>query len=91
MKINNDFELRDICGENIIIAHGLHNIDFTKVVRFNETATFLWHCMKDKAAFTVDDLAAALIDAYEVDPDTARADSAQLLTQWRDHGFLIEE
>lgn len=90
MKINNDFELRNICGENIIIGHGVKNIDFTKVVRFNETATFLWHRMQGKETFTIDDLVAALTDEYEVEPAMARADCAQLLTQWRNAGFVME-
>lgn len=90
MKINNDFELRDICGENIIIAHGLQNIDFTRIVRFNETATFLWHRMQDKEDFTVDDLVAALTNEYEVTPATALTDCAQLLAQWREAGFIVD-
>lgn len=90
MKINNDFELRNICGENIIIAHGVKNIDFTQVIRFNETATFLWHHMQDKAAFTIDDLVAALTDEYDVTPATALADCTQLLTQWREAGFVVD-
>ena len=28
MRIKPGFELRSICGEHIIIAHGLDNIDF---------------------------------------------------------------
>ena len=35
MKIKNGFELRNVCGENVIIAHGVENIDFTKVITTN--------------------------------------------------------
>ena len=42
MKIKNGFELREVCGENVIIAHGVDNIDFTKVISLNESAAFLW-------------------------------------------------
>ena len=35
MKIKKGFVLRDICGENIIVAEGKENIDFTKIISMN--------------------------------------------------------
>ena len=42
MKIKKGFVLRDICGENIIVAEGKENIDFTKIISMNESAALLW-------------------------------------------------
>ena len=36
------FKLRQVCGENIIVAEGRENIDFSKIISMNETAAFLW-------------------------------------------------
>ena len=35
MKIKPGFELRKICGENIVISHGMENISFTKVINLD--------------------------------------------------------
>ena len=45
MKIKEGFELRSICGENIIIAHGKQNINFTKVISLNESAADVWNAL----------------------------------------------
>ena len=42
------FELRDICGEHIIVAYGVENVDFTKLITLNESAAFLWRQVADK-------------------------------------------
>lgn len=41
MKIKPGFELRKICGENIVISHGMENIFFTKIITFNESAAII--------------------------------------------------
>ena len=41
MKIKEGFELRDVCGEFIIVAFGEQNIDFTKIINLNESAAML--------------------------------------------------
>lgn len=87
MKIKEGFELRDICGENIVIGHGLENIDFTKVISMNESAADVWHGVEGKD-FTLDDMVKVLTDNYEVDEETARRDCEKLLTDWQEAGFL---
>lgn len=41
MRIKEGFELREICGEHVILSHGMDNIDFSKIISLNETAAFL--------------------------------------------------
>ncbi len=90
MKLNPGFELRNICGENVIIAHGVENIDFMKIVTLNESAADIWNALSGQA-FTLDDAVRVFTDAYEVDADTARRDCEQLLADWRELGFLDEQ
>ena len=37
MRIKDGFELREICGEHVILSHGMDNIDFSKIISLNET------------------------------------------------------
>ena len=76
MKIKNGFELRNVCGENIIIAHGVENIDFTKVITLNESAALIWKQVEGKD-FTEEDMVKILLDEYEVEEPQAQEDVKQ--------------
>lgn len=89
MKIKEGFELRDICGEQLIIAHGIKNIDFTKVVRLNETAAFLWNKFVD-TDFNIDDMVSALTAEYDVSQEQAHADCTNLVASLSQAGFIYE-
>ncbi|MDO4737112.1 MAG: PqqD family protein [Bacteroidales bacterium] len=87
MKIKKGFEVRNICGENIIIAHGKENIDFTKVVTLNESAVLLWNKVVD-AEFEEKDLVDVLLEEYEVEPSQAIADVKSLVASWKEAGLV---
>ena len=42
MRIKNDFVLREVCGENVIMGEGFKAIDFRKILSLNESAAWLW-------------------------------------------------
>ena len=87
MKARKGFNLREVCGEQIIVAEGKENIDFTSIVSMNESSAFLWRSIQDKE-FTVDDLANLLIGEYMIDEntpldrETALADAKAVLEKW---------
>ncbi|MBO7580486.1 MAG: PqqD family protein [Bacteroidaceae bacterium] len=87
MKIKKGFELRKICGENIIIAHGVENIDFTKVISLNESAAFIWQQVEGKD-FTEADMVKILLDEYEVEEPQAQADVKALAESWQQAGLV---
>ena len=89
MKIKEGFELRTICGEAIIVAHGIENIDFSKIISLNESAAYLWKNIRDKD-FDADTLVSLLTEEYEVSNEKAQEDAEVLIGQWKDAG-LIEE
>ncbi|MBR3860180.1 MAG: PqqD family protein [Bacteroidaceae bacterium] len=89
MKINKGFELREMCGEHIIIGTGVENIDFSKVISLNESAAWLWREVEGKE-FTPESLAALLMGQYDVDEATALADATALVSQWVSVGIVTE-
>ena len=90
MKAKTGFNLRTVCGENIIVAEGKENIDFSNIISMNESSAYLWKNIQDKESFTTDDLAQLLFDEYDVDMETAKADAAQLANQWIEAGIVSE-
>ncbi len=87
MKIKEGFNLRNICGEYIVVAEGEANIDFTNVISVNETAACIWKAVSGKD-FTVNDMVEALLEEYEVDKETAEKDCQQLVLDWKKANVL---
>lgn len=87
MRIKKGFELRDVCGEKVIVASGLENIDFSKIISLNESAAYLWEKLQG-ADFSVQDAADRLTETYDVSPETALTDAGELLARWRELGIV---
>lgn len=87
MKIKNGFEMRNVCGEHVIVATGRENIDFSKVISLNESAADLFTAMEGRE-FEVDDMVKALTDIYDVDEATARQDAQKVAQQWLEIGLI---
>ena len=88
MKAKKGFKLRQICGENIIVADGIENIDFSSIISMNESSAYLWQAIQDKEQFSTEELATLLTEQYEVDEATALSDSQTLVDQWLKAGII---
>ena len=87
MKRRKGFNLRNVCGERIIVAEGRENIDFSKIISMNESSEFLWNAIDGKD-FTTDDLVRMITDEYEVDEATARQDAETVVQLWTKAGIV---
>ena len=85
-KIKEGFELREVCGEYIVVAHGDKNIDFSKVINLNESAAAMWKAVAGKE-FTVETLTSILLDTYDVESSIAQADAARIMEEWKEIGL----
>ena len=87
MKQKTGFVLRTICGENMIVAEGKENMDFSNIISMNESSALLWQKLENKE-FTIEDMADLLMEEYEVSKETALADSKLLAQQWKEAGII---
>ncbi len=87
MKQKEGFKLRHIGKEHIIVAEGLENIDFSKIISLNDSASMLWEAIEGKE-FTVEELADLLIEEFNIDHETALADAQSLAEGWIDAGIV---
>ena len=85
MKIKEGFILRQMCGENIVAAEGLQNINFNKLLSLNESAAYLWKELVGKE-FTQEEMAELLISRYGIDKKLAMTDSGKLMKVWAEVG-----
>lgn len=89
MKIKKGFNLRNVCGEQVLVAEGKENIDFSNLISMNESSAYLWKSIGDRE-FTVEYLVEQLLKEYEVDQATAQADVQALVQQWKE-AEIIED
>jgi len=87
MKIKKGFRLRTVCGENVIVAEGVENIDFSRIISMNESAAYLWNNIQG-TVFDVELLTKLLLEEYEVDEATAQRDAALIIEKWLEAGII---
>ncbi len=86
MKVKEGFQLREVCGEFVVVASGVKNIDFSQVIHFNKSAATIWKSVCQQE-FTPEDMARILTDEYEVPAATALEDATRLAEQWKEIGI----
>ena len=84
MKLKKGFVMREICGKTAIIGEGLNAVNFGKLLSLNDTAAWLWKQAEEMGDFTIDSLAAKLCEEYDVTPEQARQDVAEIIAQWQE-------
>ena len=88
MKAKKGFNLREVCGEQIIVAEGKENIDFSNIISMNESSAYLWKKVQQMESFTADELAQLLTEQYEVENEVALKDATTLAGQWVEAGIV---
>lgn len=88
MRISDQFILRQIAGEYIIIPTGQTTLKFNGMITVNEQGAFLWEALKEE--ITEDGLVEAVLAEYDIDRQTAAADVAEFLEVLRQKRILNE-
>lgn len=86
MKIDKEFVLRKIAGDNILVPVGKTALDFNGLITLNEIGVFLWEKLQQDV--TVDELAEYVLAEYEVDEETAREDILEFVDSLKEAGIL---
>ncbi len=77
MKRNPGFLMRQVAGRYVLAPVGDTVKTFSGMVTMNATGKFLWDLLEQEQ--TVDSLAQALVDSYEVDFEKAKEDVIKYL------------
>lgn len=74
MKIKENYKVRKIAGENLIVEQGKSQSDMTKVISLNNTALLLWEELQGNE-FTLEDAAHLLADKFGISREQALDDA----------------
>lgn len=86
MKIAKEFILREIAGESILIPTGTTTQEFNGMITMSETAKFIWENLESTGSLA--ELIQKVLDAFEVDEETAAADTTAFVTELERAGFV---
>lgn len=89
MRIKQGYKIRNIAGENVIVAIGKLNVNLTKVISLNPTSVWLWEQLGNEE-FDAAKVSELLVSNYDVDYDTASADAEAWISSLRKAGLLDE-
>ena len=83
MKPRPDLAIESADGELIVLdkASG-------KVHQLNSSASFVWSCLSD--GLTIDEIALALSEACDIEPETALSDVQATLAQFEGLALVVE-
>lgn len=88
MKIKNEYIMRKIAGETVIVPVGDAAARFSGMITLNETGEFIWTFLQEENS--EDGLLNAMLEEFEVDRDRASADIAFFLEILRKNNMLEE-
>ncbi len=86
MIIKKELIKRDIAGEVFLVPVGKSMYDSNGLFILTELGAFIWELLPDAAG--EDDIVTAVLNEYEVDEATARADIREFLKKLEDLGIL---
>ncbi len=88
MKLKEGIVTNSIDGENFAIAVGKAAKEFNGMVKNNPSAAFIFELLKTEQ--TVDSIVPAMLEKYDADEKTVRADVIELLELLKEKN-LIED
>ena len=89
MKVSDEFILRNVAGDNLLIPTGSSALDVKGLILLSESGVLLYNKLKNGC--TKEELVAALTAEYAVSDDEAARDTEAFLDQMRQLKMLVEE
>lgn len=86
---NEDYIIREIAGETILVPTGAHADHFNGMLTLNETSRFLWEFFR--SPHTLEETVAAAQERYDDDTRSLESDIYDFMHESVMLGFLKEE
>ena len=88
MKIKENFVLKTVAGQSIVVPVGEAAITFNAMITLSESGKFLWENLLDDT--TEENLLSAILAEYDVSEEVARRDILEFLNKMREADLLDE-
>lgn len=89
MRIKKGFVLREVAGQNMVIATGEASRDFHGMIKLNNTGKEIWQGLQE--GLTIDEIAKGLQEKYQIDGEKAKEDTQEFISKMLEMGFVVNE
>lgn len=86
MVRNENFLMQEVAGKQVVVPVGTAAAEFPGMITLNETGAFLWGLLETEQ--TEQSLLEAILEQYDVAPETAKADIAAFLDRLKKVGAI---
>ena len=87
MRIKQEYKVREIAGESVVIMQGRQGADLTQIITLNDSALMLWNALQGKD-FEASDAAEVLMQNYEVEAEVALRDATAWVERLSECGLI---
>lgn len=87
MRIKSDFTIQQVGSSYVAVAVGETSKTFHAMIKLNETGAFLWKKLAE-SDLTEEELTAALLEEYDVEPEIAARDVHRIVELLRENGIF---
>ncbi|MBE6194137.1 MAG: PqqD family protein [Rikenellaceae bacterium] len=87
MKFREEYKVRSMAGENVVIMQGEAGSDMTRIISLNDSSLLLWNELQGKE-FEVSDIANILVATYEIDTEVAERDAKAWVEKLQECGLI---
>lgn len=89
MKLDAGFLIRNIAGEDVLVPVGSRVIDFKGLMTLTPVGAFIFRQLQEHKS--EGEIIGEILNEYETDESTARADLEEFLARLRELGILTNE
>lgn len=86
MKLKQEYKVRSMAGENVVIMQGNAGSDMTRIISLNDSSLLLWNELQGRE-FEIADVASLLVKEYDIDTTTAEADAKAWVEKLKECGL----
>ena len=86
MKIKNGFMLRQIAGSWVVVPLGQRVVEFNGLMTLSDSGALIWKSLEKGAE--MDELINLLLSEYDIDENTVRTDTEELISNIRIRGLI---
>ena len=87
MKINPNYKIREIAGENIVVNQGSTHVDTTRIISLNASARLLCEALAEQD-FSIEDAAKVLMETYGIGEEQALKDAEKWVEPLKQCGVI---
>ena len=88
MKLKEDFMLREVAGQWLVVPLGESVINVNGIITLTESGAVIWRALEESEAADEEKLADALMQEYEIDKETAIESVREFLNDLKEKGMI---